>query len=199
MTFSRRYRSFIIIILLIILSTNLLNQSIYSQESKEDGFDLPSNNNDLLVYMESAEEIVGTGDQVDFIITVTDSKSIPMNEVDIYGKMIYPDGSHEKKFAGKTDDNGKFVFSFNIDNNVSVGELKTQVKVTMPGFEPRSFSGAFIVVGASDSSPIGELDNNVQDKVQSPTGTRDAYSFAFAGDYDCDSDYQRNGECYEEK
>ena len=74
MTFSRRYRSFNIIILLTILSMNVLNQSIYSQESKEDGSDLPSNNNDLLVYMESAEEIVGTGDQVDFIITVTDSK-----------------------------------------------------------------------------------------------------------------------------
>ena len=175
----------------IILSTNVVGQSIYAQESKEDGSDLPSNNdinNDLLVYMESQEEIVSTGDQVDFIITVTDSKSIPMNEVDIYGKMIYPDGSHEKKFAGKTDENGKFVFPFNIDNNVSVGELKTQVKVTMPGFAPRSFSGAFIVVGASDSSPIGELDNNVQDKVQSPKSTeKDAYSFAFAGDYDCDS------------
>ena len=57
-------------------------------------------------------------------------------------------------------------FHLTIDNKVSVGELKTQVKVTMPGFAPRSFSGAFIVVGASDSSPIGELDNNVQDKVQ---------------------------------
>ena len=174
----------------IILSTNVVGQSIYAQESKEDGSDLPSNNdinNDLLVYMESPEEIVATGDHVNFIITVTDSKSTPMNEVDIYGKMIYPDGSHEKKFAGKTDENGKFVFPFNIDNNVSVGELKTQVKVTMPGFAPRSFSGAFIVVGASDSSPIGELDNNVQDKVQSPKSTKDAYSFAFAGDYDCDS------------
>ena len=155
------------------------NQLIYSQKSKEDGSDLPSNNNDLLVYMESSEEIVGTGDQVDFIITVTDSKSIPMNEVDIYGKMIYPDGSHEKKFAGKTDDNGKFVFPFNIDNNVSVGELKTQVKVTMPGFAPRSFSGAFIVVGASDSSPIGELDNNIQDKVQSPTEYKGCIQFCF--------------------
>ena len=61
----------------IILSTNVLSQSIYAQESKEDGSDLPSNNdinNDLLVSMESPEETVATGDHVNFIITVTDSK-----------------------------------------------------------------------------------------------------------------------------
>ena len=40
---------------------------------------------------------------------------------------------------------------------------------------------------ASDSSPIGELDNNVQDNVQSPKSTKDAYSFVVAGDYGCDS------------
>ena len=56
-----------------------------------------------------------------------------------------------------------------ISTTMSVsGELKTQVKVTMPGFAPRLFSGAFIVVGASDSSPNGELDNNVQNHVQNP-------------------------------
>ena len=180
----------IIAMLMIILSYNPLIQSIFGQEPSDfhdQASNLPFNNNDLIVSMESEDTAVGAGDHVNFSITVTDSKSIPINEVDIDGKMIYPDGSHEKKFAGKTDENGKFVFPFNIDNNVSVGELKTQVKVTMPGFTPRLFSGGFIVVGASDSSPIGELDNNVQDNVQSPKSTKDAYSFAFAGDYDCDS------------
>ena len=43
------------------------------------------------------------------------------------------------------------------------------------------------MVGASDSSPNGELDNNVQDNVQSPKSTKDAYSFVVAGDYGCDS------------
>ena len=137
--------------------------------------------------MESEDTAVGAGDHVNFSITVTDSKSIPINEVDIDGKMIYPDGSHEKKFAGKTDENGKFVFPFNIDNNVIVGELKIQVKVTMPGFTPRLFSGGFIVVGAIDSSPIGELDNNVQDNVQSPEKSKKMrISFVVARDYGCD-------------
>ena len=45
--------------------------------------------------MESPEQIVGKGDEVDFVITVTDSKLIPMDEVDIFGKMVYSDGSHE--------------------------------------------------------------------------------------------------------
>ena len=154
--------------LVITLSSNSLIQSTFGQEPSDfhdQASSLPLNNNDLIVSMESEDIAVGAGDHVNFSITVTDSNSKPINEVDIDGKIIYPDGSHEKKFAGKTDENGKFVFPFNIDNNVSVGELKTQVKVTMPGFAPRLFSGAFIVVGASDSSPNGELDNNVQDHV----------------------------------
>ena len=111
MTFSRRYLSFIIIILLIILSTNVLNQSIYSQESEEHGSDIPSNNNDLLVSMEPLENTVGTGDEVNFVITVTDSDSQPIADVKIYGNMIYPDGTHKHTFEGKTDENGKLCFS----------------------------------------------------------------------------------------
>ena len=166
----RRFFS-IIAMLVIILSYNPLIQSIFGQKPSDfhdQASNLPFNNNDLIVSMESEDVPVGAGDHVNFSITVTDSNSKPINEVDIDGKMIYPDGSHEKKFAGKTDENGKFVFPFNIDSNVIVGELKTQVKVTMPGFTPRLFSGGFIVVGASDSSPNDELDNNVQDNVQSP-------------------------------
>ena len=45
--------------------------------------------------MESEDTAVGAGDHVNFIITVTDSNSQPITEVDIDGKMIYPDGSHE--------------------------------------------------------------------------------------------------------
>ena len=67
-----------------------------------------------------------------------------------------------------------------------MGELKSEVRVTMPGYAPVSLSGAFSVVGASDSSPIGEDDKNVQDKVRGLGGTRGVYSFAVAGDYGCD-------------
>ena len=100
------------------MSTNVLNQSIYSQESKEHGSDIPSNNNDLSVSMEPQENTVATGDHVNFIITVTDSDSKPVADVKIYGKMIYPDGTHEHTFEGKTDENGKFVFPLTIDNKI---------------------------------------------------------------------------------
>ena len=159
MTFSRRYLSFIITILLIILSTNVLNQSTYSQESEEHASDIPSNNNDLSVSMEPQENTVAPGDHVNFIITVTDSNSKPVADVKIYGKMIYPDGTHEHTFEGKTDENGKLVFPLTIDNKISLGELKTQIKVTKHGYEPLSLSSAFSVVKASDSSTDNDEDD----------------------------------------
>ena len=88
MTFSRRYLSFIIIVLLIILSTNVLNQSSYSQESKEQASDIPSNNNDLSVSMEPQENTVATGDHVNFIITVTDSDSKPVAAIHSSAAML---------------------------------------------------------------------------------------------------------------
>ena len=188
MTFSRRYLSFIIIVLLIILSTNVLNQSSYSQESKEQASDIPSNNNDLSVSMEPQENTVATGDHVNFIITVTDSDSKPVADVKIYGNMIYPDETHEHTFEGKTDENGKFIFPLTIDNKISLGELKTQIKVTKHDYKPQSLSSAFSIVKASDSSSNDESDEDAQYSIRdSHKGTRDAYSFAFAGDYDCDS------------
>ena len=187
MTFSRRYLSFIITILLIILSTNVLNQSTYSQESEEHGSDIPSNNNDLSVSMEPQENTVATGDHVNFIITVTDSDSKPVADVKIYGNMIYPDGTHEHTFEGKTDENGKLVFPLTIDNKISLGELKTQIKVTKHDYKPQSLSSAFSIVKASDSSSNDESDEDAQYSIRDThKGTRDAYSFAFAGDYGCD-------------
>jgi hypothetical protein len=79
---------------------------------------------------------------------------------------------------------------------MSLGELKTEIKVSNPDYKPQSLSGAFSVVGAPDSSPDensdDEDDNN--DNQYTITGTledRGVYSFAFAGDYDCD-DTTRN-------
>ena len=43
---------------------------------------------------------------------------------------------------------------------MSSGELKTQVKATMHGYETRSLNGAFIVVGSSDFTP---KDNTPED------------------------------------
>ena len=121
----RRFFS-IIAMLVVTLLTNSIIQLIFGQEPSDfhdQASNLPLNNKELIVSMESEDVPVGAGDHVNFSITVTDSNSKPINEVDIDGKMIYPDGNHERKFAGKTDENGKFVFPFNIDDNVIVGEL----------------------------------------------------------------------------
>ena len=153
MIFSREH--FIIMaILLIILSTNLLNQPIYSQESEVHEYDRSSNNNnnDLLVSMKPLENSVGKGDQVNFVITVTDSNSQPISDVKIHGNMIYPDGTHKHTFEGMTDENGKLVFPLTIDNKISLGELKTQIKVTKPDYKPLSLSGTLSIVKTSDSN-----------------------------------------------
>ena len=138
--------------------------------------------------MEPQENTVATGDHVNFIITVTDSDSKPVADVKIYGKMIYPDGTHEHTFEGKTDENGKFVFPLTIDNKISLGELKTQIKVTKHDYKPQSLSSAFSIVKASDSNSNDESDEDAQYSIRDThKGTSDAYSFAFAGDYGCDS------------
>ena len=87
---------------MITLSYNALIQSTFGQELidfHDQASSLPLNNNDLMVSMESEDTAVGAGDHVNFIITITDSNSKPINEVDIDGKMIYPDGSNEKKVS----------------------------------------------------------------------------------------------------
>ena len=55
-----------------------------------------------------------------------------------------------------------YVFPLTIDNKISLGELKTAIKVTKTDYEPGSLSGAFSVVKASDSSPDDDLDNDVR-------------------------------------
>ena len=92
--------------------------------------------------MEPLENIVGKGDQVNFVITVTDSDSQPISDVKIHGNMIYPDGTHKHTFEGMTDENGKLVFPLTIDNKNNFGELKTQIKVTKPDYKPLSLSSA---------------------------------------------------------
>ena len=175
-----------------ILSTNIINQPIYSQESKDDENGRPSNKNDLSVSMKPLENSVGTGDDVSFVITATDSDSRPVAGVKIYGSMIYPDGIHKHIFGGKTDENGKLVFTLLIDKRMSLGELKTEIKVANPDYNPVLLSGAFIVKDSSEPSPVDDSDDGDDDNEDiqySITGTVEdtsVYNFAFAGDYGCD-------------
>src|SRR5262245_13807066 len=125
MKFSRNI--LLLAILLIILSTNVLNQFIYGKESEDNTPEEPSNKNDLLVSMKPLENTVGNGDEIKFVLTVTDSDLQPVSDAKIYGSMIYPDGTHKHTFEGITDENGKFVFPLTIDNKISLGKLKTQI------------------------------------------------------------------------
>ncbi len=153
---------------------------------------LTINNNDLLVSMKPLENNVGKGDQVNFVITVTDSNSQPISDVKIHGNMIYPDGIHKHTFEGKTDENGKLVLPLTIDNKISLGELKTQIKVTKTDYKPLSLSSAFSIVKTSDSSSNDESvddnndNNDIQYSIRGTLENKGAYSFAFAGDYSCD-------------
>ena len=63
------------------MSINVPNQPIYSQESEDKKYDHSSNKNDLLVSMKPLENSVGKGDDVNFVITVTDSDSQPVADV----------------------------------------------------------------------------------------------------------------------
>ena len=191
MTFSPHI--FFVAILLIVLSVNVLNQSIYGQDAEDNISDDSSNNNDLLVSMKPLENSIGKGDEVNFVITVTDSDSQPIINAKIYGNLIYPDGTHKHTFQGKTDENGKFVFPLSIDKKISLGELKTQIKVTKQDYKPLSLNGVFSVVTAPDSNTndlSDESDNDDDENIQySVTGSledRGTYNFVIAGDYGCD-------------
>ena len=161
---------FLLAILLIVLPANVLTQSIYGQESNDSVSDeSSSNNNYLLVSMKPLENIVGKGDDVNFVITVTDSDSQPITDAKIYGNMIYPDGTHKHTFQGKTDENGKFIFPLSIDKKISLGELRTQIKVTKQDYKPLSLSGVFNVATAPDSNTndlSDESDNDDDENIQ---------------------------------
>ena len=142
--------------------------------------------------MKPLENTAGKEDEVNFVITVTDSNSQPVADAKIYGSIVYPDGTHKHTFEGKTDENGKLVFPLTIDKKISLGELKSEIRVTKNDYDPVSLSGAFSVVKASDSSPDEDSDNeddnddDIQYSIQGALEDRGVYSFALAGDYGCD-------------
>mgnify|MGYP003575021085 CR=1 FL=1 len=169
----------------------MLNQSIYGQEPEDHEYNHISDKSDLLVSMKPLENSAVKGEDVKFVITVTDSNSQPIAEVKIHGSMTYPDGTHKHTFEGKTDENGKLVFPLTIDKKISLGELTSEVKVMKLDYNPLSLSGNFSVVKVSDASPVenSEDDDDDGDLQYGITGTledRGVYRLAFAGDYGCD-------------
>jgi len=190
MRFSRHI--LFVAILASILFPNLQNQSVYAQDTEEIISDNSSNKKELVFSMKPLENSVGIDDVKKFVVTVTDSDSQPITDVRIFGSLTYPDGTHKHTFEGITDENGKLVFPLTLDNRISLGELKTQIKATKPDYKPLSLSGTFRVVMQSDASPNGESDDvinndNIRYNVQGNLEDRGAYSFDFAGDYGCES------------
>src|ERR671918_622454 len=100
--------------------------------------EIDSNNNELQVSILPLKNPVERGDTQDATITVTDSGSRPVANVEINGKLIYPGENFVKDFSGITDSQGKFVYSWIIGKKGDVGALSIEVDVSSQGYPPTS-------------------------------------------------------------
>ena len=144
-----------------------------------------SGNNDtsLLVSILSQKNPIARGDIQNTTITVTDSAKRPITNAEINGKLIYPGNNFEKEFVGKTDYNGKFIYSWTIGKKGDVGPLTVEVDASSHGYQSSFITSSFDVVDSSESSKDnsalgGNLDLHI------PNSELD---FVVAGDYGCDS------------
>ena len=144
-----------------------------------------SGNNDtsLLVSILAQKNPIARGDIQNTTITVTDSAKRPITNAEINGKLIYPGNNFEKEFVGKTDYNGKFIYSWTIGKKGDVGPLTVEVDASSQGYQSSFITSSFDVVDSSESSKDnsalgGNLDLHI------PNSELD---FVVAGDYGCDS------------
>jgi len=144
-----------------------------------------SGNNDssLLVSILAQKNPIARGNIQNTTITVTDSAKRPITNAEINGKLIYPGNNFEKEFVGKTDYNGKFIYSWTIGKKGDVGPLTVEVDASSQGYQSSFITSSFDVVDSSESSKDnsalgGNLDLHI------PNSELD---FVVAGDYGCDS------------
>ena len=144
-----------------------------------------SGNNDssLLVSILAQKNPIARGNIQNTTITVTDSAKRPITNAEINGKLIYPGNNFEKEFVGKTDNNGKFIYSWTIGKKGDVGPLTVEVDASSHGYQSSFITSSFDVVDSSESSKDnsalgGNLDLHI------PNSELD---FVVAGDYGCDS------------
>ena len=142
-----------------------------------------NNDNSLLVSILSQKNPIARGDIQNTTITVTDSAKRPITNAEINGKLIYPGNNFEKEFVGKTDYNGKFIYSWTIGKKGDVGPLTVEVDSSSHGYQSSFITSSFDVVDSSESSKDnsalgGNLDLHI------PNSELD---FVVAGDYGCDS------------
>jgi hypothetical protein len=74
--------------------------------------------------------------------------------------LIYPGEDFEKEFAGITDPQGKFVYSWTIGENGDVGPLSVEVEISSQGSPSSSATSSFDIVDTSETS---EINNDLSD------------------------------------
>jgi len=111
-------------------------------------------NNVLSVSILPQKNPVARGDSQNITITVTDSASRAVPNAEISGNLIYPGEDFEKEFAGITDPQGKFVYSWTIGENGDVGPLSVEVEVSSQGSPSSSATSSFDIVDTSEASGI---------------------------------------------
>jgi hypothetical protein len=144
-----------------------------------------SGNNDtsLLVSILAQKNPIARGDIQNTTITVTNSAKRPITNAEINGKLIYPGNNFEKEFVGKTDYNGKFIYSWTIGKKGDVGPLTVEVDASSQGYQSSFITSSFDVVDSSESSKDNSaLGSNLD--LHIPNSELD---FVVAGDYGCDS------------
>ena len=152
-----------------------------------------NNNNVLSVSILPQKNPVARGDSQNITITVTDSASRAVPNVEISGNLIYPGENFEKEFTGITDPQGKFVYSWIIGENGDVGPLSIELEVSSEGYPSTSVTGSFEVVDSSEASGIN---NPTSDSIGN---LNSGFEFVIAGDYGCDSVTRQTLESMEEK
>ena len=171
---------------------NFSNQELLSPIQSESQQELPttnvsdimdtsSNNNIMLVSVFSQKNPVARGDTQNTTITVTDSNSRAIPNADIDGKLVYPGDNFEKTIKGKTDSQGKFVYSWTIGENGDVGPLSIEIEVSSQGYTDSSVTNSFDIV---DSSSISGT-NSVSDETLADE--KSEFNFVVTGDFGCDS------------
>ena len=103
-------------------------------------------NKNLLVSIEPLKDPVARGASQAITITVTDPTSGPVTNAQISGILSYPGDNYERKFAGITNIQGKFIYSWIIGNKGDVGTLSVKTEVVSPGFAVSKAVVSFDVV-----------------------------------------------------
>jgi hypothetical protein len=170
---------------------NFSNEQILSPTQSEEQPNISSNlsdikderaynNNALLVSISAQKNAVARGDTQNTTITVTDSASRAVANAEIDGKLIYPGDKFQKEFKGRTDFDGKFVYSWMIGKKGDVGPLIMEIKVSRQGYTSSSGTGSFDITDSSGSSKIKNFSGNLSNE-------KSEFDFVVAGDYGCDS------------